>query len=171
MVDIDLIILGVLRGMPMHGYQLKQQIEASFGKPYFNMSNSALYPKLAKLEADGYISSHREQQEKVPDRKVYKITEAGQRRLHDLIAVPLGPREDIKDFAAHAVFFGLLTPEERQRFVEPLLKETEADLKEALEKHEKFSPLLDKYALFVLNHGIEEIKNQIQFLETFLEMG
>ncbi len=90
MVDMDLIILGVLQGMPMHGYQLRQQIEASFGKRFFNMSNSALYPKLAKLEADGYIQSRREQQEKVPDRKVYEITAAGRQRVHELVVAPIG---------------------------------------------------------------------------------
>jgi DNA-binding PadR family transcriptional regulator len=170
MVDMDLIILGVLQGMPMHGYQLRQQIEASFGKRFFNMSNSALYPKLTKLEADGYISSHREQQEKVPDRKVYSITEAGRKRLHDLVAQPPGPREDFRDFQAHAVFFGLLTPEERRGIIEPLLEETEAELKDALEKHEKFSKYMDKYSLFVLNNGIEEIRNQARFFNRLMSM-
>jgi DNA-binding PadR family transcriptional regulator len=171
MVDMDLIILGMLQGIPMHGYQLRQQIEASFGKRYFNMSNSALYPKLAKLEADGLIEGRREQQEKIPDRKVYNITDAGRKRLHELVAQPLGPREDFRDFQAHAVFFGLLTPEERRGVIEPLLKEAEADLKEALEKHEKFSRYMDKYSLFVLNNGIEEIRGQILFFNELTDIA
>lgn len=170
MVNIDMIILGVLQGMPMHGYQLKQYIEASFGKHFFNMSNSALYPRLARLEAEGFIESHREEQEKIPDRKVYRVTEAGLKRFHDLVLEPLGPREDFQDFMAHAVFFGLLTPEERRRFIEPLLKESEAELKEAQAKHDRFGKYMDKHSLFVLNYGTEEIQNQIKFLRTFMEM-
>jgi DNA-binding PadR family transcriptional regulator len=170
MVDMDLIILGVLQGMPMHGYQLKQQIEASFGKQYFNMSNSALYPKLTKLETDGYISSRREQQEKVPDRKVYSITEAGRKRLHDLVVQPLGPREDFQDFQAHAVFFGMLTPEERMVFLKPLLKEAEGNLKDALTKHDQFSKYMDRYSLLILNNGISEIRNQIRLYKQLMDI-
>jgi DNA-binding PadR family transcriptional regulator len=170
MVDMDLIILGVLQGMPMHGYQLKQQIESSFGKRFFNISNSALYPKLAKLEADGYIQSRREQQEKVPDRKVYEITPAGRQRIHELVVAPPGLREDYIDFKGRAVFFDLLTQEERRRVTEPFLKEAEKELKEALEKHEKFSKYMGRYSLLVLDGGIEELCNQISFLKKMMDM-
>jgi DNA-binding PadR family transcriptional regulator len=170
MVEMDLIILGVLQGMPMHGYQLRQHIEASFGKRFFNLSNSKLYPKLAKLEAEGYVESHREQQDKIPDRKVYSITEAGKKRIHDLAAAPPGPREDYVDFKGRAVFFGLLTQEERRRVTEPFLKQAEKELKEALEKHEKFSKYMDRYSLIVLNGGIEELRYQISFLKKLMDM-
>ncbi len=170
MVDMDLIILGVLQGMPMHGYQLKRQIEASFGKRFFNMSNSKLYPKLAKLEADGFIKSHREQQEKVPDRKVYSITEAGRKRLHDLVVQPMGPGESFNDFLAHAVFFGLLTKEERRNFIMPMLEATEKELKDTLAKHDQFSKYMDKYSLLVLNNGIEDIRRFIALFRQLLEM-
>jgi DNA-binding PadR family transcriptional regulator len=169
MVDMDLIILGVLMGMPMHGYQLKQQIEASFGKQFFNMSNSKLYPKLAKLEADGYISSHREQQEKVPDRKVYEITPAGRQRIHDLVVAPPGPREDIVDFRGRAVFFDLVTPEERRCVTEPFLRQAEKDLEDALDKHAKFSKYMGKYSLMVLDNGIDDLRNEVDFLKRMME--
>jgi DNA-binding PadR family transcriptional regulator len=169
MVDMDLIILGVLQGMPMHGYQLKQQIEASFGKRFFNMSNSALYPKLAKLEADGYIQSRREQQDKVPDRKVYEITEAGRQRVHELVVAPPGPREDYVDFKGRAVFFDLLTPGERRKVTEPFLEQAEKELKEAIEKKEKFSKYMGKYSLLVLDGGIKELRNQISFLKKMMD--
>jgi DNA-binding PadR family transcriptional regulator len=169
MVDMDLIILGVLQGMPMHGYQLKQQIEASFGKRFFNMSNSKLYPKLAKLEADGYVESHREQQEKIPDRKVYEITAAGRKRIHELVTAPPGPREDYVDFKGRAVFFDLLTPEERQSVTEPFLKEAEKELKEAVGKREKFGKYMGRYSLMVLDGGIGELRNQISFLKRMIE--
>jgi DNA-binding PadR family transcriptional regulator len=169
MVDMDLIILGVLQGYPMHGYYLKQQIEASFGKRFFNLSNSALYPKLAKLEANGYIQSRREQQDKVPDRKVYEITPAGRQRIHDLVTAPRGPREDYVDFKGRAVFFDLLTSEERQSVTEPFLKAAEQELKEALEKREKFSKYMGKYSLLVLDSGIEELQNQVHFFNELMD--
>jgi DNA-binding PadR family transcriptional regulator len=170
MVDMDLIILGVLQGMPMHGYQLRQQIEASFGKRFFNMSNSKLYPKLAKLEAEGYVESHREQQEKIPDRKVYEITAAGRKRIHELVTAPPGPREDYVDFKGRAVFFDLLTQDERRKVTEPFLMEAEKELKEALAKREKFSKYMGNYSLMVLDSGIEELRGQVSFLKKMMNM-
>ena len=89
--EIDLVILGILMGAPLHGYMIKQAIEGSYGDRYFKLSNSALYPTLARLEKEGYIEGKRELQETVPDRKVYHITEAGRKKLVELVATPIEP--------------------------------------------------------------------------------
>ena len=48
--EIDLVILGILAGAPLHGYMIKQAIEESYGDRYFKLSNKALIPTLARLE-------------------------------------------------------------------------------------------------------------------------
>ena len=88
---MDLVILGILMGAPLHGYMIKQAIEGNYGDRYFKLSNSALYPALAKLEQDGYIEGKREMQEAVPDRKVYHITDAGRKHMIELVATPVEP--------------------------------------------------------------------------------
>lgn len=170
MVDMDLVILGVLMGAPQHGYQIKQSIEASFGKRNTKLSNSSLYPRLSRLEGDGYIEGHREAQEKIPDRKVYKITAAGMKRVHDLAAAPPSPREDIFDFRSRAVFFGLLTPEERQSIMKPLFDDARQELDEALEKQKRFGQFMDKYSLAVLEIGIEEIKLKVELCKKLMDL-
>jgi len=171
MVNMDLVILGVLMGHSAHGYAIKQAIEASFGKRYVGMSNSSLYPKLNKLEADGFIVGKREQQEKVPDRKIFEITPAGIEHLKKLVAEPPSPRDTEFDFKSRAVFFGLITPAERRRILEPLYREKLEELEEARQKRGQFGQYLDKYASAVLEAGIKELALAAELYKILLDMG
>ncbi len=171
MANMDMIILGTLLSGPQHGYQLKQNIEASYGKRYISVSNSSLYPRLARLEADGYIASRREAQEKLPDRKVYTVTPAGMKRLHDLAATPLKPGDHPFDVGLHAVLFGFLTPGERRHVIEPLYRDALLELEENLKKREQFGPALDQYMTAVLESGIEDIRRKIELYKKLIDMG
>ncbi len=174
MVDLELIILGALNAMPSHGYGLKQGIEMSYGKRYFKLSNSSLYRALAKLESEGHIQGEKVPQENVPDRVMYHITESGMQRFKELVATPVRPSTSPGaydyEFKVHAVHFGLLTKEERLRVTRPLYENAEAELKEALEKREKFGRYLDKYASALLDEGIEELRRKFRFYGRLMEL-
>jgi DNA-binding PadR family transcriptional regulator len=196
--DMDLVILGILMGAPLHGYMLKQAIEGSYGDRYFKLSNSALYPTLARLEHDGYIEGKRELQETVPDRKVYHITETGKKRLIELVAMPIEPSSSPGatdySFKVHAVHFGFITKEQRRNVTLPLYEDAKSELKEALEKREKIEKDFEKFneyikksgqdmeqlkvlnrmsqlPLVVLEEGIEELKHKVRFYERIMELG
>jgi DNA-binding PadR family transcriptional regulator len=196
--EIDLVILGILVGAPLHGYMIKQAIEKSYGDLYFKLSNSALYPTLARLGQEGYIEGKRELQESVPDKKVYHITEAGKKRLVELVATPVEPSSSpgTTDFSfkVHAVHFGHISKDERRRVTLPLYEDAKAALKDALKKREKFDSDMKNYAdllekdpgvkaqygsyirqmtvfpKFVLEAGIEELESKIRFYERIMEM-
>lgn len=170
MVDLDMIILSSLAAFPAHGYQLKQNIEASYGRRYVNLSNSSLYPRLIKLESDGYIEGKKERQEKIPDRIVYRITPAGIDRLKALAATPIGPRETDFDFMVHAVLFCMLTREERLKVTEPVYADKQKELEEAKEKLLKFGQYLDRFQLAVLESGIRELETGVELYKKLMEM-
>ena len=171
MANMDLVILGTLMSGPQHGYQLKQNIEASYGKRYISISNSTLYPRLARLEAEGYIESHRETQEKVPDRKVYQVTTAGMKKLHDLAATPLKPGDHPFDVGLHAVLFRLLTSEERKNVIRPLYEDGLLELEENLKKKETYGPMLDPYMMLMLESGIEDIRRRTELYKKLIDMA
>jgi DNA-binding PadR family transcriptional regulator len=171
MANMDMIILGTLLSGPQHGYQLKQNIEASYGKRYISIGNSTLYPRLARLEAEGCIEGRREEQDKIPDRKVYTITPAGMNRLHDLAATPLKPGDHPFDVGLHAVLFRLLTSGERKGVIEPLYRDALLELEENLQKRQHFGPMLDQYMTAVLDSGIRDIRNKIELYKKLIEMG
>ncbi|HTY91392.1 MAG TPA: PadR family transcriptional regulator [Methanocella sp.] len=196
--EIDLVILGILMGAPLHGYMIKQAIETSYGDRYFKLSNSALYPTLAKLQKEGYIEGKREMQEAVPDKKVYHITDAGKKRVVELAATPIEPSTSpgLTDFyyKIHAVHFGFLTKEERLRVTKPLYEDARLELKDALAKREKlnadmkgYGQMLEsnpqfkeqyghyivrmtRFPKFVLDAGIGELENKVKFYEQVMEM-
>lgn len=196
--EIDLVILGILMGAPLHGYMIKQAIEGSYGDRYFKMSNSALYPALARLESEGCIEGKRELQEAVPDKKVYHITDAGRKKLVELAAMPIEPSSTPGatdfNFKVHAVHFGFLTKEQRCKVTMPFYEASKTELKEALDKRVKLTQDMTKYTemlenneefkkkfgsflmgmtqipMLVLDQGIEELKSKIQFYEKLMEM-
>ncbi len=73
--ELRLALLSLLKDGPKHGYELMKTLEARSGGTY-RASAGAVYPTLQQLEDEGLVTS--EQQE---GKRVYKITEAGEREL------------------------------------------------------------------------------------------
>lgn len=76
----EVLILAVLAGGPLHGYQLALALEAKSGGA-FRFAHGTLYPILHKLENDGLISGDWLEEETKRKRKRYALTAAGRRRL------------------------------------------------------------------------------------------
>lgn len=70
--ELHLLLAGLLREGPRHGYQLRKQL-GSLSNGFYSPSPGVLYPALARLEAQGHATV--EMQGK---RKRYHLSEAGQ---------------------------------------------------------------------------------------------
>jgi PadR family transcriptional regulator PadR len=79
----ELLILQLLSGRPMYGYELVQAIRLATGAQ-LEFGEGCVYPLLHRLEADGLLVSRRE-----PAggrvRVVYRVTSAGTKRLAETI--------------------------------------------------------------------------------------
>src|SRR5260370_42313884 len=73
--EIRLAILSLLSEGPKHGYQLMKELKDRSGGMY-RASAGSVYPTLQQLEDEGLIES-----EQKDGRRVYKLTEAGQKEL------------------------------------------------------------------------------------------
>jgi DNA-binding PadR family transcriptional regulator len=174
--EIDLMMLGSLLLGPTHGYELKRRIAYSFGLLYPNLSNSVLYPRLAKFEKDGLIKGKVEPQPDAPDRKVYRLTRAGFKHVKALVATPVelsastaGTYAD--ELTVHIVFFSLITKEERRKVIEPyyniaLTRYDDAVMKLGKSKSRK----RDKFNVALLEFAVGSLKNTIEFYEQLMEM-
>lgn len=172
--EIDIIILaGLLQG-PAHGYQLKQRIDASFGQFYINLSTGSLYTRLQKFEAEGLVEGRRERQEKLPDRKVFSLTEAGRKRLIELIATPIELTStmwpELHDFTVHAVLFGLITPEQRRKIVEPFIERALRQQKASKYALETYGKEMDAFSLMTIKWGTGIIEGNLKYFRSLLEM-
>ena len=79
-MSIRYAILGLIAEQPSHGYALKQVFDQRVS-PLWGLTTGQIYQSLNGLERSGLLTSTRQQTARRPERKVYEITEAGQRAL------------------------------------------------------------------------------------------
>lgn len=79
-MDIRCAILGLLGEQPLSGYDLKKIIAES-DLFYWSGNNNQIYHSLVALHEQGLVSQEVQQQESLPARKVYTLTEAGREEL------------------------------------------------------------------------------------------
>jgi DNA-binding PadR family transcriptional regulator len=169
MVNSELIILGMLYFNPSHGYLLKKNVKYYFGNPYFKLNNNVLYSTLTKLEKNGFIIGKEMFSEKM-NKKVYNITDEGKKHLTELVATPAKPDIDDFSFKVQAVFFDLISLKSRINVIKPLY---EAKLKmhqEAVNKKEKHGSEMPLIPFTVLEYGIKDLANSIEFYEKLMNM-
>jgi DNA-binding PadR family transcriptional regulator len=109
---IEILILGLLHRKPMHGYEIKLSVEKITGVN--SVTNSQLYPTLARFIEAGFISKEVVPQEKKPDRHLYSITAHGECGLREML-IDVTPALLFRDreFYARVACFSLLSSEER----------------------------------------------------------
>ena len=97
-------ILGFLKYEPKTGYEIKQTMDTSTNH-FWHAKQSQIYMTLKKMEADGLVCSHLEPQESRPDRRVYTITEFGDKTLQQWLLQPLTTLETSKRVLLLKLFF------------------------------------------------------------------
>lgn len=126
-MDVKTICLGLLTERPMSGYEIRKCFEEAF-QHFFLAGFGSIYPALADLAADGLVTVESVEQEKRPDKKVYKITAGGRRTLEaELLATE--PRHKIRsEFLALLYFAHLLPPARVDAVIETMAREWEEGL-------------------------------------------
>ena len=80
-------LLGILARKPQHGYELKRSFEQITGG-FWELNYGQIYQTLDRLEQDGFVTFSIEQEDNVPDKKVYEITQSGRSALSDWLDQP-----------------------------------------------------------------------------------
>jgi DNA-binding PadR family transcriptional regulator len=80
------VVLALLAKEPSHGYELRARLRQALGPVGEAMNAGQIYVTLGRLEKAGLVTPARSAGlPDRPDRKVYELTAAGQRRLADWI--------------------------------------------------------------------------------------
>lgn len=86
-MSIKYALLGLLAERPLHGYELKAAYEAELS-PGTQLNFGQVYTTLERLARDGLVEHQVVSQAERPDKKVYALTEAGQRQLREWLVSP-----------------------------------------------------------------------------------
>lgn len=81
------LILGLLADEPMTGYDIKKRVVSALSVAT-NASYGTLYPMLHKLLREGAVEVQEIPQVSRPSKKVYRISDQGQRELNDWLKQP-----------------------------------------------------------------------------------
>ncbi len=105
-MSLQYAILGLLTYTAMTGYNLKTLFDKSINH-FWKASLSQIYRELSVLEEKGYVISEILPQEDRPDKRVYNITQEGEKAFHKWLAdfpeTLISPKRD--EFLVR-IFFG-----------------------------------------------------------------
>ena len=79
---VELLVLAALRREELYGYQLLQLLAGMDG---LALTESTLYPVLARLAADALVAVRQEPSPSGPVRRYYRLTRAGEKRLDEML--------------------------------------------------------------------------------------
>lgn len=101
-------ILGLLSHEDMTGYDIKKRVEASLAF-FWSVGFGQIYPALAQLEEQGFVTKRLDLGGRGPKRIVYSITEAGRGGLRRWLAEP-AEKEEVRYEILLKLFFASQTP-------------------------------------------------------------
>jgi transcriptional regulator len=79
---LELMILQTLQQKPMHGYALTQHIK-NVSDDLLQIEEGSLYPALQRMLKTGWLESEMGLSERKRPVRIFKVTEAGRRRLEE----------------------------------------------------------------------------------------
>lgn len=83
-MEKKLLLLGLLLSHGMHGYQLNEILQQNPGTP-ISLKKSNAYKLLGDMEKDGWVTHIQEQEGNRPQRRVYSVTEEGEKAFYRLL--------------------------------------------------------------------------------------
>ena len=95
MTTLGYAVLGLLAREALSGYDVAQRMKGRVGF-FWGAGHSQIYPELARLEGDGFVTHDVVLQRERPDKKVYEITASGLRALKEWVTQP-PPHKPTKD--------------------------------------------------------------------------
>lgn len=168
-MDVKTVCLGMLTDGEASGYDLKKEFESSFGH-FFAAGYGSIYPALNALAQDGMVECRHIPQEGKPDRKVYKITQAGREHLLAALQNPSPSHKVRSEFLATMCFSHLMSREQIETVLDHRVKEMTAYLQ--LFKEFETSCMEDwpPGARFVLGFGQTMMKTMRTYIEENRDM-
>ncbi len=177
---LELAVLGLLHGTPMHGYELRKRLYTVLGA-FRALSYGSLYPCLHELLAVGLIAEEHDEAEEptAPSRastaragrrslKVYRLTADGKERLQDLLAEGGPATWEDDGFGVHFAFFGLTRADVRLRILEGRRSRLEERMEAIRAAFTRTRERVDRYTEELHRHGLESVEREVRWLNELI---
>jgi DNA-binding PadR family transcriptional regulator len=116
-MSVPFTLLGLLEREPSHGYDLKRDYDAYFGrgKP---LPFGQVYSTLGRLARDGKVIVGEAEPGEGPDRKRYVITEEGKTEFEDWLKSPINPEPHLQTVLFAKVVLALMLGRSAERYLD-----------------------------------------------------
>ena len=189
---LEMAILGLLKEQDLHGYELKKLLGDTLG-PLSSVSFGSLYPALARLEAAGAVKAVEANgpAASIPmtgslggeraayrargvmrgsrGKKVYGITEQGQRLFEELLVADAQSGGDDRTFTLRLAFARHLPPDGRLSLLERRRAQLVQRLARTRQTIKAGRQRLDDYTRSLAEHNTETTERDISWLDRLID--
>ncbi|HEU5267171.1 MAG TPA: PadR family transcriptional regulator [Jatrophihabitans sp.] len=114
---MPIALLGLLEREPSHGYELKRDYDAYFGRGR-PLPFGQVYSTLGRLARDGKVSAGEVEPGAGPDRKRYVITEQGATEVETWLAEPVEPEPHLQTVLFVKVVLALMLGRDAETYLD-----------------------------------------------------
>ena len=166
----DLVLLGLLKDGPKHGYEIKKLVKR-LSNTFTNIETTSIYYPLRDLEKRGLVRKSVGRKGKRPERYIYRLTENGDQKFNDLLSKNFLILQrpflniDLSLYFLPMVKRGLAVRRLRNRLSNlEKIKGWAQSLKRSLEKEKR--PF---HLVAICQHTIDILKTEIKFTSNLIE--
>jgi len=169
MIEQKLLLLGLLKENPRHGYQIKKRIKEILST-FAGIDVKSIYYPLRILEKDGLVVKRIKKYGRRPQCFVYELTKEGQEHFKMLLTQSLldfrRPQFSLDLSLYFLHYLPSNTARLRLRARMRVLKKIIKGLKEMIRSSEKknSSPLVH-----ILKHNLHMVESELKFLSDFIK--
>jgi len=159
----ELILLGLLKESPKHGYEIKLKIKEILSL-FAGVDLKSIYYPLRLLEKKGFVIKHTGKAGRRPQRLVYSLTSQGEARFNELLNKSfLNFKRPHFSLDLSLYFLGFVKPpvaKRRLRARMSVLKNLSQELKQMIDsmKNKKSS------LTYILEHNLQMVETEYRFL-------
>lgn len=158
-----LVILGLLKAGPKHGYKIKSEISKI--RDIFSLDNKSIYYPLRMMERQGLLIKTKDRLGRRPEKYVYKLTPQGERQFQELLNKSfLSIRRPTFDIDVALFFLPYIKPQAFKHSLtlrERVLRKIEKNMKSMVNSAAK---KLNAQHLAIIQHNLDLIATEIRFL-------
>ena len=160
-MSVPLTLLGLLEREPSHGYDLKRDYDALFGRGR-PLPFGQVYATLARLARDGKAVAGQAEPGDGPDRKRYAITPAGTAEVEAWLAEPAEPEPHLQAVLFSKVVLALMLGRPAERYLD---RQRAAHLRRMQELTElkRKGALMDK---LLADYGLFHLEADLHWIDT-----
>lgn len=159
-MSVPLTLLGLLEREPSHGYDLKRNYDALFGRGR-SLPFGQVYATLGRLARDGKVTAGQSEPGSGPDRKRYAITTAGRREVQAWLAEPVEAEPHLQTLLFTKVVLALLLRQDAGGYLDAQRAAHLRRMRE-LTRIKQTSPLVDA---LLADYGLFHLEADLRWIE------